>query len=128
MTRPSQGTPAHIVQRRFVDDIVRVSRAQRIEGVNPPVPRRRKKNLKPGLGSVPVVAGIGSRSPFDRARSMRRRRVPWLLFTRHPHYDGLEIQHALLLILIRAPGSRRVDDRAGRIDRSLGLDAAFPGG
>ena len=66
MTYPSQGTPAHLVRRRFVDDIVCVSGAQRIEVVNPAVPRRRKQNLKPGLGScpwssvpaIPVPAGL----------------------------------------------------------------------
>ena len=60
MTYPSQGTPMHLVQRCFIDDIVRVSGAQRIEEVNPPAPRRRKQNLKPSLGSCPYYQYSGN--------------------------------------------------------------------
>ena len=51
---PSQGTPAHIVQRRFVDDIVRVPGAQQIEEVNPArtASAQAKSQTQPGVLSL----------------------------------------------------------------------------
>ena len=79
MTYPSQGAPMHLVQRCFIDDIVRVSGAQRIEEVNPPAPRRRKQNLKPGLGSCPYYQYSGNPA-YSPACETHRRSSTFRLF------------------------------------------------
>ena len=77
--RPGEGTPAHIVQCGFVDDVVGVSGAQQIEEVQPALARPR---AEPGevvvadLRAEAILAGMARTGIVDRDPGRRLQASP----------------------------------------------------
>ncbi len=99
---PCQGTPAHIVQRRVVDDIVGVSGTQQVEEVQPALARPR---AEPGevviadLRAEPVLAGMARAGVVHRdpTRGLQAGPQHIMVFHQEPILPGNQQAHHLSL-------------------------------